>query len=90
MLFEEVEIGPHSGELRPPLHVHHILVHIVDLCAPHGQQEGGVGGYDELAPEEPGRVLQELRQLLLARRGEAVLRLVQKVQAVLSRIFSEK
>ena len=87
---EKVTPDPHVLQLRPGTGAGRRLVQVVDLRPLHGQQEGGVGGQHQLAAEEPGGVLQKALQLQLHGGGEAVLRLVQKVQGVLSDGLGEK
>ncbi len=65
MLLKEVIICPDIPKFAPTLHVHCLLIHIINLCAPHGQQKGGVGCHYELAAKKPGRIPQKLKQLLL-------------------------
>ena len=81
MLLEKVVVRPHSRQLRPPATADGIGLHIVDQGASHSQQEGRVGGDDELAVVEAGGVLQELQQLRLFGGGKAVFRLVQEVES---------
>lgn len=59
MHLKKVKIRPHIPKLRPALHVHRILIQVINLSSPHGQQERGMSSDDKLAAEEPGGVLQK-------------------------------
>ena len=87
MGLKEIVICPDIGKLRPLLHIHRVLVQIVDLRPVNCQKKGRVGGDDQLTVKEPSGIFQKLRQLLLPHRGQAVLRLVQKIEPA-SCIFS--
>ena len=53
MFLEKIIIHSDAWQLRPPLHIHHFLIHVIDFRPLHGQQKGGVGGNDKLAAEKP-------------------------------------
>ena len=79
---KERPVDPHVLQLCPGAGPGRRLVQVIDLRPGHGEQEGRMGGEDQLAPEEPDGVLQKPFQLQLQSGGEAVLRLVQKIQGV--------
>lgn len=89
MLLKKIIIGPDVGQLRPPLHIHRLFIHIVNPGIPYRQQKRRMRGNHELAAEEPGGILNETHQLLLPLRGQAVFRLIQRYSPS-SFIFSEK
>ena len=65
MGLKEIVICPDIGKLRPLLHIHRVLVQIVDLRPVNCQKKGRVGGDDQLTVKEPSGIFQKLRQLLL-------------------------
>ena len=86
-LLKKIKVHPHICKLRPWLHIHRILVKIIDLRSPHCKQKRRMGGDDQLTPKESGAFLQELTQLQLLLRRQTVLRLIQEIQsAVLQQV----
>jgi hypothetical protein len=79
---EEIVISSDVGQLGPFLRHYRIAVQVVDPGVIHRQQEGRVGGDDELTVVEAGRILYEAGQLHLEFRGHAVFRLVQQIDLI--------
>ena len=74
---EELVKGADTGHLGPAAGLHRVLVQVIDLRPPQGQQEGGMGGDDELTAVKAGGVLQKAGQLQLELGRQTVFRLVQ-------------
>ena len=53
MLLKEIEIEADSRKLSPSLHVHRLLIHIIDLGPFQLKQNRAMGGPNELTPEKP-------------------------------------
>ena len=90
MLPEEIVEQSDIWELRPAGGGDGAGIHIVDPRAADGQKDGGMGGDDQLASVEAGRLQKEGGQLHLEHGGQAVLRLVQKIEGILADGVREK
>lgn len=79
---EEIVISSDVGQLGPFLRHYRIAVQVVDPGVIYRQQEGRVGGDDELAVVEAGRILDKAGQLHLEFRGHTVFRLVKQIDLI--------
>ena len=79
MAFKEVEAAADIGKVCPLARRDGCAVKVVDKRSLHGQQDGGMGGQDELTAVEAHRIQEELRELLLIFKGQAVFRLIEEV-----------
>ena len=82
VFLEKVKIRPGVFQLPPVFLPYRRTVQIQNPGVRQGQQEGGVGGDNQLTTAVPDKLRQHFRQLLLQGGGKAVFRLVQTVQGV--------
>ncbi len=89
MIDEEVPQELYVRNIGPPLYRCRFSIKVIYLRSIQGQEERGVGRYDELTLIEPSHALDELRKVDLILRKQGVLRLDKNVQASRNNIVRE-